>query len=298
MAFTIEMTTRGVLLAGHWKTTEQLNHMSSEDKRNTLIVVLSDNTNQNVGYFQGLDTESLIGKGAVIAFLKETWIHDVNKLKEMTDDNQRNTLIVLNNNHTDIEVSKLQGMSNKENVQIGLQWYTESKTIAAILEFYWNIDHAKVFNNAPDIIATENYDNRESSEPLKTKFTFSREISNRSSFSEEHGFEVKIGVSTTFTAGIPKIAANETTVNIDTSTNHKWQLGEENTTTQRYSRESDVTVPPGKYIQRTASVTRGSLDVPYRAKIRAGDGTIQWIEGTWNGVSTVNLVEKQVDIKG
>jgi hypothetical protein len=46
----------------------------------------------------------------------------------------------------------------------------------------------------------------------------------------------------------------------------------------------------------SAIVVRNSVRNPYRAKIRAGDGSIQWIEGTSKGVSTVNLVEKQVDI--
>jgi hypothetical protein len=46
MAFTIEMTLRGVLLAGKWRTEDELNHMPTNDKRNFLIVELEKHTNK------------------------------------------------------------------------------------------------------------------------------------------------------------------------------------------------------------------------------------------------------------
>lgn len=298
MPFTIEMTLRGVILAGKWRTEDELNHMPTEDKRNCLIVELSKHTNQPVGYFQGFDDNALVGKGATVVFLRETGIRDDNALKNMSDDDVRNTLIVENNAHIDGPISSLQGMSNQELVQGGLGWYADSRTVAAILEFYWNMDQAKVLSTAPEIIASETYDNSKSQIPLNTKFSFTKEITNTSTFSEEHGFEIKVGVEMKISAGVPLLAANETTVKFDTSTTNTWQFGGANTTTQSYTRESDVSVPPLKRMQRVASITKGNLDVPYRAKIRAVDGSIQWLEGTWNGVATVNLVEKQVDIEG
>ena len=296
MSFTIEMTNRGVLRAGNWYTDDQLNGMPSEVKRNALILVLADYSNKKVEYFQGFSTDDLVGKGATVAFLKEAWIKDHKQFKNLNDDDLRNHLIVLNNNHTDIEVGALQGKTDKENVAIALDWYAKSKTVAAVIEFHWNLDLAKVIGSTPDVIAIENYDNSESEDPLKTKFVIDKEISHRSSFFHEHGFEVKLGAETKFKAGIPSLAKNVTTVSVDVSTTHNWELGDENTTTQSYRRESDVTVPPGKHIQRIASVTKGNLNVPYRAKVRTADGSEKWIEGTWNGVSTVNLVEKQVNV--
>ena len=298
MPFTIEMTPRGVLLAGGWRAENELNHMPTEDKRNSLIVELANHTNQPVGYFQGFDDDALVGKAATVVFLREAGIRDDNALRNMSDSDQRNTLVVENNNHTDRPISSLQNMGNKELVQEGLGWFANSKTIAEILEFYWNIDQAKVLSTAPEIIATETYDNSRSLIPLRTKFSFTKEISNSSTFSEQHGFEVKVGVETKFKAGIPGLAENETTVKLDASTTNTWQFGGENKTTQSYTRESDVEVPALKRLQRVASVTKGNLDVPYRAKIRAGDGSIQWLEGTWQGVSTINLLDQQVDIEG
>jgi phospholipase C len=49
---TIEMTPRGILLAGKWRTQDELNKMSAGDIRNTLIVELSKHTNQPVGIFR------------------------------------------------------------------------------------------------------------------------------------------------------------------------------------------------------------------------------------------------------
>ena len=244
MALTIEMTLRGVLLACGWRTAEELNNTTTENKRNTLIVEMSTHSNQSVSYFQGLNDHELIGKGATVVFLRDAGIRDDAALRHLSTDDQRNTLIVVNNGHTDRPIRELQGLSNQELVQIGLEWFAKSRTVAAILEFFWNIDFAKVAGTKPEIIATEDYDNRGSSVPLKDKFVIAKEVSNTSTFSEEHGFTVKVGVETTFKAGIPKLAENETTVKLDASTTNTWKLGEENTTKQSYSRESDVEVPP------------------------------------------------------
>lgn len=296
MAFTIEMTLRGILLAGKWRTEEELNHTSTENKRNTLIVEMTRHTNQDAGHFQGMNDEALIGVGAVVVFLREAGIRDDDALKKMSDDDQRNILIIEDNNRTDRPIRELQALKNQELVQIGLDWFAKSRTIAAILEMYWNVDLAKVLDAVPDIIETQTYDNTDSAQPLKSSFTVAKDVRNTSTFSHEHGFTVAIGVDTMFKAGIPFLAENKTTVKINTSTTNTWKFGEENTTVQTYNHRSDVEVPPHKRLQLIAQVTKGKLDVPYRAKIRAGDGSIQWIEGTWDGVSTANLIVKQSDI--
>ena len=297
MSFTIEMTPRGVLLAGGFRSEDDLNRMTTEDKRNTMIVACTLCTNQSVPYFQGMSDDELVGKLATSVFLEKADIRNREALHQMTDDDQRNTIIVVNNMRTDRSIPELQGKSNKELVQIGLEWFAKSRTVAAILEFYWNMDLQKVASTMPEVIATQTYDNRGSSVELDDKFIVSKEVTNTSTFSHDHSLDVSIGVSTKFKAGIPQLASNTTTVELNTSTSNTWSFGEENSTTQKWERESSVKVPPGGYIQRTGSVTKGSLNVAYRAKIRAADGTISWIEGTWIGASTVNLIVKQVDLK-
>jgi hypothetical protein len=159
------------------------------------------------------------------------------------------------------------------------------------------MDQQKVASTMPEVIATATYDNRGSSVELEDVFKVSKEVTNTSTFSHDHSLEVSIGVSTKFKAGIPFLAKNETTVEINTSTSNTWSFGEENSTTEKWERESPVKVPPGGHIQRTGSVTKGTINVAYRAKVRAADGSISWIEGTWIGASTVNLIVKQIDLK-
>jgi hypothetical protein len=292
--FTIEMTVRGVLMAGKWRTEEELNHIPTNDKRNTLIVELTKHTNQPAGYFQGFDDHALVGKAATAVLLQEASILNVDELQKLSDDDQRNMLIVQNNNHLDTPVGELQGKNNYELVQLGLQWYAKAKTISAILEFSFSTKDAQVLETVPEVLETMDFDNSESDIPLHSKFTVKKDVTSKSSFSRQHGFSVKLGVSTKFTAGIPRIAENMTTVSLEASTSHTWNFGEENTITQSYTHESPVEVPPGKMLRKMASITRATMDVPYTAKIRAEDGSIKTIKGTWNGVSTLKLIEKQI----
>jgi len=261
MAFTIEMTPRGVLQAGEFRTEDDLNRMTTEDKRNTMIVACTLCTNQSVGYFQGLTDDVLVGKLATSVFLEKAGILDRAGLHAITDDDQRNTIIVVNNMRTDRAIGELQGQGNKELVQIGLEWFAKSRSVAAILEFYWNIDQQKIIATMPDIIAVQTYDNRESNSPQEDEFIFTKEVSNTSSFSREHGFDFTIGASTMFKGGIPYIAENKTTVKVETSTSHTWKFGEENTTTQTYQHRSSVKVPPHGHMQKSGSITKGTLSV-------------------------------------
>jgi hypothetical protein len=109
---------RGVLLAGKFRTQHELNGMSNDDQRNTLIVELAGRTNQSVAHFQSLDDATLAGTGAVLVFLREAKIRDDKALKTMSDDDQRNTLIVEIDAQTHLG-SRLQGLTNMDLVLMG-----------------------------------------------------------------------------------------------------------------------------------------------------------------------------------
>ena len=142
MSLAIEMTVRGVLLAGKWLTEAQLKPEGAQDPkisggwRNHLISKLVDHTNpayyqkkfhrDSVSYFQGCDNDTLIGMGAVIVFLRESGLCDEKTLKAVGDDDQRNGLIDQNYRHTGRPVPEFQGMNNQRLVQIGLQWFPTS----------------------------------------------------------------------------------------------------------------------------------------------------------------------------
>jgi len=110
---------RGVLLAGKFRTQHELNRMSPDDQRNTLIVELAGRTNQSIGHFQAMNDFGLAGVGAVLVFLREASIRIDQQLKSMSDDDRRNTLIVELGAQTQLG-SKLQGLINMDLVRVGL----------------------------------------------------------------------------------------------------------------------------------------------------------------------------------
>lgn len=111
---------RGVLLAGKFRTQHDLNSMTLEDQRNTLIVEMSGHTNQPVPHFQSLNDAALAGTGAVFVFLRDARIRTDAELKTISDDDQRNILIVELANQTRLSGAVLQGMSNMDLVALGL----------------------------------------------------------------------------------------------------------------------------------------------------------------------------------
>ena len=111
----IQMTPGGVLVAGKWRTQDQVGKMTAEDIRNTLMVELAKYSKEPVqNYYQRYNTDDLAGKGAVVMFLRDAGIRDVAWLKANTDDNQRNTLIVWLSKTFSVPVPELQGMTNQE----------------------------------------------------------------------------------------------------------------------------------------------------------------------------------------
>ncbi|WP_154697638.1 hypothetical protein [Lentzea guizhouensis] len=108
---------RGVLLLGGFRTQHQLNAMSNEDMRNTLIVVMTSLSNQN--NYQGYNNLELAGVGAVMVFLRETGVRDDAALQQMSADDQRNTAIVVLDAQTG-RGQRLQGLSNLDLVKIAL----------------------------------------------------------------------------------------------------------------------------------------------------------------------------------
>ena len=108
---------RSVLLAGKFRSQPQLNGMSSDDQRNTLIVELSSRTNQSVAHYQALDDYALAGVGAVLVFLREARICSDQDLKGMSDEDMRNTLIV----ELDLQTHRGQELQRLNNLDLVLQ---------------------------------------------------------------------------------------------------------------------------------------------------------------------------------
>jgi 2-keto-3-deoxy-galactonokinase len=85
---------RGVLLVGKFRTQQQLNAMSREDWRNTLITELVGRTKDTVGHYQSLADADLAGAGALLVYLRDTGSRTDQQIKTMSADDMRNTVIV------------------------------------------------------------------------------------------------------------------------------------------------------------------------------------------------------------
>jgi hypothetical protein len=109
---------RGILLAGNFRTQHELNKMSHDDQRNTLIVELAAHSNQR--NFQAFNDATLEGMGAVMVTLRGARIRDDNALKGMSADDQRNTLIVEMDSQTQLGTRRLQGLGNMDLVLAAL----------------------------------------------------------------------------------------------------------------------------------------------------------------------------------
>jgi hypothetical protein len=110
---------RGALLAGRFRTHHALNTMSPDDQRNTLIVEMVKHSNKPGPHYQGMNDANLAGAAAVMVFIRAGKIRTDAELKTMSDDDQRNTLIVEINALTKLG-SFLQSFSNIELVLLGL----------------------------------------------------------------------------------------------------------------------------------------------------------------------------------
>lgn len=109
---------RGVMLAGKFRSQRQLNTMSPDDMRNTLIVEIAGRSRQT--NLQSFDDDTLAGMGAVLVFLRTAHIRDDAALKGMTSDDMRNILIVELGGQTQMSGPALQALSNIELVKLGL----------------------------------------------------------------------------------------------------------------------------------------------------------------------------------
>jgi hypothetical protein len=126
MPFSIDMSLSGVLLAGGWRTQDELNRMPTNDQRNALIVELGKHTTQPVEYFQGFDDHTLVGKGAIVTFLRKAGLRRDAALKHMTDDDQRSAVVAVNRDLSRKSVAELQTMNSQELVQLGLVWFARA----------------------------------------------------------------------------------------------------------------------------------------------------------------------------
>lgn len=112
---------RGALLAGGFRSKHEIDTMSADDQRNTLIVEMTGHTNQPVSHFQSLDDNALAGAAGVLAFLRTGRSRTDAQLRTVSDDDQRNILIVEVGARTRLDGPTLQAMTNVDLVLTALR---------------------------------------------------------------------------------------------------------------------------------------------------------------------------------
>jgi hypothetical protein len=115
---------RGVLLVGKFRTQQQLNGMSADGQRNTLITELVGRTKNTVGYYQSLNDFDLAGVGALLVHLRETGSRTDQQIKTMSADDMRNTVIVEVGAQKNCGLN-LQELSNIDVVKLELELITQ-----------------------------------------------------------------------------------------------------------------------------------------------------------------------------
>lgn len=119
----IQMTPRGVLTAGGWRTHDAAKGLSDAQVHEALAVAMADNSRMGKAYYaafadnrpkDGPPDKDLPGKAAMVVFLRDTKLRDAAWLKASTDEDQRNTVIAWLAGTFSLPVGELQAMANQE----------------------------------------------------------------------------------------------------------------------------------------------------------------------------------------
>ena len=115
--------------------------MSTEDKRNNLIVELSLHSSLTIQQLQAKPTtgslSSLTGMTAIFYFLYTNNIRSIDDLRSMSDHDQRNTLIADLHNKFNKDVSELQGMNDNQLVASGADFYRNEVSRTIFVRTKW-----------------------------------------------------------------------------------------------------------------------------------------------------------------
>uniref|UniRef100_A0A8C5PNJ3 Tachylectin 2 domain-containing protein n=1 Tax=Leptobrachium leishanense TaxID=445787 RepID=A0A8C5PNJ3_9ANUR len=159
--------------------------------------------------------------------------------------------------------------------------FTTDKTIRCIEHFEFLPDLGKIVSVVPEVLVSQIYKNN-SGEELVHSFTMSREVIESSTFSQDHGFMVAPGAKITFQDPIPFIDEAEISLNSATRT---WNFTKTTEAKITFSASMNINVQPHSSMRAVVSVTKGEMEIPYRARVRTLFGYEANIEGTFNGTT-------------
>ncbi|KAM4617358.1 uncharacterized protein O3C94_021395 isoform 2-T2 [Discoglossus pictus] len=173
---------------------------------------------------------------------------------------------------------------------------TGDEIIQSVVSFDFLPDMGKKESESLEIVASQNYVNKDSAHPLQCTFVLNETIRNRSSFALEQGYTFGALAEVKFEAGIPFIESSVPNISINENSSHTWSLIGSNKTAKPFAASTSFEVPGGRSVRLVASVTRAKISVPYYAKVRTVSGSETTITGTWNGDACYNFTVKKEDV--
>ena len=113
------------LIYSGWKTEAEANSMNINDRRNTMIVKLNENTAHSIHGLQQMSSvgslKTLVGLTYITSFIKYKRIKTTAWRESNFYEDQRNALIIAINNRGFFDVSYLQSLGDVELFNAGVQ---------------------------------------------------------------------------------------------------------------------------------------------------------------------------------
>lgn len=154
-----------------------------------------------------------------------------------------------------------------------------------MIDIKYHLEEAPIEATRPRAIFSQESGN-DTNEPQTPTIKISKCTEQQSTF--ESGFGVELGVSTTFSCGVPLVAEAEVELSAKIHTNLKW--GSTNTATQLWEALVPLTVPPHKTYKVTAAVTENIIKVPFTTTFKSPKtGKTMVTSGMFKGLSSCDL---------
>lgn len=112
------------LLYTSWLTPPEIMSKSYTELRDFFVSSMGTKCSDSSSFLESLNDDELAWSALMYKFLLDTRL-SATDLTNMSLDDERNTLITLNNKNTDFSVSTLQSYSNARNLNIAYQWWFE-----------------------------------------------------------------------------------------------------------------------------------------------------------------------------
>jgi len=150
--------------------------------------------------------------------------------------------------------------------------------------------------STPQVVASQDYDNINSSVALDETFSYTEAQDVTYSFTFTDSTTFTLSDTLTETAGVPEIASESDALTLGLATTLSFTTTSTTESSSTISVSSPVSVPPGKAIKIQAVLYVNNLNVPYTATVITQRGLQYDINGMWNGVEAIDYVVTQTDI--